>query len=60
MLAALAKAAAAAADEQDCTTAIKLRIRSAVIAHHQAEAEQAAKALRGLSQVSTVCRICVA
>ena len=51
LLASLAKAGAAAVDEQDFTEATKLKVKAAIIAQHREQAEHAARALRGLSHV---------
>lgn len=52
ILAGLAKAVAAALEEQDFMGAASLKLKASIIAHHQAQAEQTARALRGLAQVS--------
>lgn len=52
MLASLTKAVATAVDEQDFTTATKLKLKAAIIGHHQEPAEHTSRALRGLSRVS--------
>ena len=51
MLAGFGKAAAAALEEQDFMTAARLKLKAAIIRHHQAQAEQTARALCGLAQV---------
>lgn len=56
LLASLAKAGAAAVDEQDFTKAIKLQMKAAIIAQHQEQAEHTSRALRGLAHVSTAGR----
>ena len=52
VLASLAKAGAAAVGEQDFTKATKLKLKAAIIDQHQKQAEHAARAFHGLSQVS--------
>lgn len=51
MLGSLSKAVAAAVDEQDFTTATKLKLKAAIIGNHQEPAEHTSRALRGLSHV---------
>ena len=51
VVAALRKAVATAAAEQDFLTAIKLRLKAAVIAGQEQETEHCSRCLRGVAQV---------
>ncbi len=56
--AALRKAAAGAAGEQDFLTAIRLTLKAAVIAGQTQEAEHCSRCLRGVAQVTSLLTCC--